>query len=119
MGAGDRGRRRGRRRGLGQRVAPLRRGGRRSGGCARRVWPLRTRGARIIAGAAALLAGAVLIGRPTLALDVVVVAGGVLLLYFGAGELLSAVGVPPQTERALARTQPRPSGRRREQPRRC
>jgi hypothetical protein len=65
----------------------------------RRVWPPRTRSARIGAGALAIVAGALSIARPTLAVDVVVVLCGVLLLYVGAGELLSAVGVAPEAER--------------------
>jgi hypothetical protein len=71
----------------------------------RRAWPPRTRGGRVVIGVAALVAGALLISWPTLALDVVVVLGGLLLLYFGAGELLSAVGVPGEDERiTLARS---------------
>ncbi len=65
----------------------------------RRAWPPRTRGGRVVIGLAALVGGALLISWPTLALDVVVVLGGLLLLYFGAGELLSAVGVAGEDER--------------------
>jgi hypothetical protein len=64
-----------------------------------RVWPPRTRGRRVAVGGAAILAGAALVGWPTLVVDVVVVICGLLLLYFGAGELLSAVGVADGTER--------------------
>jgi hypothetical protein len=71
----------------------------------RRIWPPSTRGGRVVVGVAALVAGAVLVGWPTLALDVAVVLGGLLLLYFGAGELLSAVGVAGEQERiTLARS---------------
>jgi hypothetical protein len=73
-----------------QRVAHLR----------RRAWPPRTGAARVAAGGAALLAGAVMLVRPTLAIDVVVVLCGLLLLYVGAGELLCAVGVAEARERA-------------------
>jgi hypothetical protein len=71
----------------------------------RRAWPPRTNRARVAAGVAAIVVGAVLIGWPTLAVDVVVVIGGLLLLYLGVGELLSAVGVPGENERpSLARS---------------
>jgi hypothetical protein len=65
----------------------------------RRAWPPRTRGGRVVIGVAALVAGALLISWPTLAIDIVVVLAGLLLLYFGAGELLSAVSVAGEDER--------------------
>ncbi|HLB21490.1 MAG TPA: hypothetical protein VK605_05235, partial [Solirubrobacteraceae bacterium] len=72
-----------------------------------RAWPPRSLGGRVAIGSAALIAGALLIGWPTLSLDVVVVLCGLLLVYFGAGEVLSAVGVPAETERiSLARSRP-------------
>ncbi len=64
-----------------------------------RAWPPRSSAARALIGAAALLAGALLIDEPTLILDIVVVLGGALLAYFGVGELLSAVGVAADHER--------------------
>jgi hypothetical protein len=72
-----------------------------------RAWPPRSRSGRVAVGSAALIAGALLIGWPTLSLDVVLVLCGVLLVYFGAGEVLSAIGVPAETERiSLARSRP-------------
>jgi hypothetical protein len=70
-----------------------------------RAWPPRTRGGRIAIGVAAIGVGGLLIGWPTLAIDVAVVTGGLLLLYFGTGELLSGIGVPGEHERpSLARS---------------
>ncbi len=43
--------------------------------------------------------GLVLVGDPSLAIDIIGVLGGVLLAYFGTGEVLSAVGAPPEQER--------------------
>jgi hypothetical protein len=68
-----------------------------------RAWPPRTPVGRVLGGGAALLAGAVLIGWPTLAIDVVVVLGGVLLLCLGASEILSVVGAVPEAERVSLR----------------
>jgi hypothetical protein len=70
-----------------------------------RAWPPRTRGGRIAIGGVAIVAGGLLVGWPTLAIDVAVVTGGLLLLYFGTGELLSGIGVPGEQERpSLARS---------------
>ena len=63
-----------------------------------RLWPPRSTGGRVLRGALALLSGLVLVGDPSLAIDIVGVFGGVLLVYFGSGELLSAAGVPPEHE---------------------
>ncbi|MHB8234753.1 MAG: PI-PLC domain-containing protein [Solirubrobacteraceae bacterium] len=65
----------------------------------RRTWPPSSRGGRMGIGVAGLAGGVLLISWPTLALDVVVVLGGLLLLYFGTGELLSAIGAPGEDER--------------------
>lgn len=51
----------------------------------------------------ALVLGLALVGDPSLSIDIVGVLGGVLLTYFGAGELLSAAGVPPEHERPSLR----------------
>ncbi len=67
-----------------------------------RSWRPRTRAGRLAAGAGALLAGAALLGSPTLAVDVLAVAGGALLLYWGAGEVLSAAGAGDEPERFSA-----------------
>lgn len=67
-----------------------------------RLTPRSPRGV-IVRGAPALLFGLLLIGDPSLAIDVVGVLGGVLLSYFGAGELLSAAGLPPEHERPTLR----------------
>ena len=48
---------------------------------------------------AAIVAGALLVGWPTLAIDIAVVVGGLLLLYLGVGELLTALGAAPLRER--------------------
>jgi hypothetical protein len=63
----------------------------------------RTQGGVIVRGALALVLGLALIGDPSLSIDIVGVLGGVLLTYFGAGELLSAAGVPPEQERPSLR----------------
>jgi hypothetical protein len=63
----------------------------------------RTQRGRILRGAAALVLGLAFIGDPTLSVDIIGVLGGVLLVYFGTGELLSAVGVPPEDELPLLR----------------
>jgi hypothetical protein len=65
----------------------------------RRIWPPRTRGGQALLGSVALLAGVLLIGWPTLAVDIAVVLCGVTLLYLGAGEVLSALGAAPEYER--------------------
>ncbi|HTA35705.1 MAG TPA: hypothetical protein VK761_03230, partial [Solirubrobacteraceae bacterium] len=52
----------------------------------------RDRRGHVIRGSAALLAGVLLIVEPTFVLDLAAVLGGVLLVYFGTGELLSAIG---------------------------
>jgi hypothetical protein len=71
----------------------------------RRAWPPRTRAGRVAIGVTAIVAGGLLVGWPTLAVDVAIVIGGLLLLYFGTGELLSAIGVPGEHDRpSLART---------------
>jgi hypothetical protein len=67
-----------------------------------RLWPPRTRWSQLGIGVLALLAGALLIGWPTIAIDIVVVLCGVALLYFGAGEVLSGLGTPPEHERFSA-----------------
>jgi hypothetical protein len=67
-----------------------------------RLSPRSQRGV-IVRGALALLFGLLLIGDPSLAIDIVGVLGGVLLVYFGTGELLSAAGVPPEHERPSLR----------------
>jgi uncharacterized membrane protein HdeD (DUF308 family) len=63
----------------------------------------RTQRGVIVRGALALLFGLLLIGDPSLSIDIIGVLGGVLLVYFGAGELLSAAGVPPEHERPSLR----------------
>jgi hypothetical protein len=63
----------------------------------------RTQRGVIVRGALALVLGLALIGDPSLSIDIVGVLGGVLLSYFGAGELLSAAGVPPEQERPSLR----------------
>ncbi len=63
----------------------------------------RTQRGRIIRGAVALVLGLSFIGDPTLSVDVIGVLGGVLLVYFGTGELLSAAGAPPEDELPLLR----------------
>jgi hypothetical protein len=63
----------------------------------------RTQGGVVVRGALALLLGLALIGDPSLSIDIIGVLGGVLLSYFGAGELLSAAGVPPEQERPSLR----------------
>jgi hypothetical protein len=65
---------------------------------ARVLRPGSTRG-HLLRAVAALIGGALLIVEPTLVLDVVVVAGGVLLMYFGTGELLSTVGAAGEDAR--------------------
>jgi hypothetical protein len=57
----------------------------------------------IVRGALALFFGLLLIGDPSLSIDIIGVLGGVLLVYFGTGELLSAAGVPPEHERPSLR----------------
>jgi hypothetical protein len=57
----------------------------------------------VLRGLAALAAGLLLIAEPTFVLDLLVVVCGVLLVYFGAGELLSAAGVAPDDERTSLR----------------
>jgi len=68
-----------------------------------RLSPRSQRG-EIVRGALALVLGLALIGDPSLSIDIVGVLGGVLLFYFGAGELLSAAGVPPEQERPTVRS---------------
>ena len=63
----------------------------------------RTQRGVIVRGALALLFGLLLVGDPSLSIDIIGVLGGVLLVYFGAGELLSAAGVPPEHERPSLR----------------
>jgi hypothetical protein len=72
----------------------------RPGGAARALvgaWqPTRRPPSRLARGAggfAAALAGVLLLVRPTFALDLLAVAGGVLLVSFGLGELLAAFGI--------------------------
>jgi hypothetical protein len=69
--------------------------------------PLSKRG-RGIRGAAVGTAGLVVLLDPSLALRIVVLAGGILLLYAGAGELLTATA--PVTPRPKRRRQLRPRG---------
>jgi hypothetical protein len=62
---------------------------------------------RLLLGVPALVLSALLLAKPALALDILAVAGGVALLYFGSGEVLTALGAAPETERsALARARP-------------
>jgi hypothetical protein len=68
-----------------------------------RLRPPRSGAGRVARGALALVLGLLLIGEPTLAIDIVGVCGGVLLVYFGAGELLTAAGVAPEEEPSLLR----------------
>jgi len=63
----------------------------------------RTKAALIARGGLALVFGLLLIGDPSLAIDILGVCGGVLLVYFGTGEVLTAVGVPPEDELPLLR----------------
>ena len=63
-----------------------------------RWWPPHARARRLLIGCAALVLGVVLLGWPGVAVDVVAVTGGLLLLYFGAGEVLSAAGTAPEAE---------------------
>jgi len=71
----------------------------------RRLWPPRTRAAQGALGALGAAAGALLVGWPSLAVDIAVVAAGVLLLYLGIGELLTALGAaPPQERLSLSRS---------------
>jgi hypothetical protein len=63
-----------------------------------RLWPPRSQGGRVLRGGLALLLGLALVGDPTLSIDIVGVLGGVLLVYFGSGELLSAAGLAPEHE---------------------
>jgi hypothetical protein len=69
----------------------------------KRIWPPRSQGGRVVRGLAAVAAGLVLIAEPTLILDLLLVVLGVLLAYFGSGELLSAAGVAPDDERTSLR----------------
>jgi hypothetical protein len=63
-----------------------------------RVLRPRTPRGRLLRGALALLLGALLIGEPSLVLDVLVVLAGATLLYFAIGELLSAAGARSERE---------------------
>ncbi|MFI4990192.1 MAG: hypothetical protein ACHQHO_04680 [Solirubrobacterales bacterium] len=67
-----------------------------------RLTPRSQRGV-IARGAPALLFGLLLVGDPSLSIDIIGVFGGVLLVYFGVGELLSAAGLPPEHERPTLR----------------
>jgi hypothetical protein len=70
-----------------------------------RVLHPRERRGRTIRAAAALLAGVLLIAEPSLVLDLAVVIGGALLVYFGTGELLSAIGsAGPEAALSLSRS---------------
>jgi hypothetical protein len=68
-----------------------------------RVFAPRSHRGLVLRGLAALAAGLLLIAEPTFVLDLLVVVCGVLLAYFGAGELLSAAGVAPDDERTSLR----------------
>ena len=57
---------------------------------------------RTLHGGVLLALGVFIVLQPTLALQVVAVAGGALILYFGASEVLSAVYSPSQHEEAVA-----------------
>ncbi len=73
----------------------------------KRMWPPRTRAARVVRGALALVVGAWVIAEPTLVVDIVAVLGGAALLYFGAGELLSGTGTTAEQQRpSFARSRP-------------
>ncbi len=63
-----------------------------------RLSPPRTRPVRLAVAAIALLAGSALLGRPKLGLDVLAVAAGVVLVAYGIGEVLSALGLEPAAE---------------------
>jgi hypothetical protein len=70
----------------------------------RRLWPPRTRVERVALGGAAVVVGALLVAWPAQVVDVVVVACGILLLYFGVGEVLSAIGAASEKQHlSLAR----------------
>jgi hypothetical protein len=64
-----------------------------------RVWPARTRRGQALLGGGALVFGTVLIGWPSVAIDVVVVVCGLGLTYYGAGEVLTALGSAADDER--------------------
>jgi hypothetical protein len=71
---------------------------------ARVLHPRAARG-HVIRGASALIAGVLLIAEPTFVLDLIVVIGGVLLVYFGTGELVSAIGsAGPEAAFSLSRS---------------
>src|SRR5262249_17884840 len=71
-----------------------------------RLWPPRTPRRQAIGGALALVFGLVLVGDPTLGVDILGVIGGVLLAYFGVGQVLTAAGAPPEQERPTLRRYP-------------
>jgi hypothetical protein len=69
-----------------------------------RAWPPHTRAGQALIGGTALAVAVLLIAKPTLILDIVVVCAGALLAYFGIAQLLAAVGVAAERERlSLAR----------------
>jgi hypothetical protein len=68
-----------------------------------RLWPPRTPSRQAAGGAIALVFGLLLVGDPTLGLEILGVLGGVLLAYFGVGQVLSAAGAPPEQERPTLR----------------
>jgi hypothetical protein len=68
-----------------------------------RLWPPRTPRAQAAGGAIALVFGLLLVGDPSLALDIVGVIGGVLIAYFGVGQVLTSAGAPPEQERPTLR----------------
>jgi hypothetical protein len=63
-----------------------------------RLWPPRSPRGQAVRGGLALVLGLALVGNPTLAIDIIGVLGGVLLIYFGSGEVLSAAGLAPEHE---------------------
>jgi len=63
--------------------------------------------ARPLLGLPALALGALLVVAPTLALELTAIVAGVVVFYFGSGELLSGLGAPPErARRVLARARP-------------
>jgi hypothetical protein len=68
-----------------------------------RLWPPRTARGQAIGGSIALVFGLLLVGDPSLGIEILGVIGGVLLAYFGVGQVLTAAGAPPERERPTLR----------------